>query len=90
MLREAAHAEDGYVSRERVMELSGRDPAGRLNGFRQPIAKAVAAPATAEPGFPVEGSGSLWVDYGDGVAAHGFYVDAPDRAALRTAVVDEA
>ena len=89
VLREAAGAEDGYVSRERVMELLGRDPSRRLNGFRKPIAKAVAALATAEPGFPVEGSGPLWVDYADGVSARGFYVDAPDRAALRAAVVDE-
>jgi hypothetical protein len=89
-LREAAAAEGGYVSRERVLELLGRDPARRLTGFRKPIDRAVSKLAATETGFPSDvAPGPLYVDYGGGVTALGFYVDVPDLPVLRSAIGDD-
>lgn len=86
-LRAAAVAENGYVPRARVSELLGRDPAKRLTGFRKPIQRAVTALAASEPGFPTDVvPGPLYVHYGDGVTALGFYVHAQDLPALRSAL----
>ena len=87
VLREAAYADDGYVPRERVLELLGRAPGRRLNGFRKRIDRTVTELSAAESGFPTNTvPGPLYVDYGTGVTALGFYVTAPDRHVLRAAL----
>jgi hypothetical protein len=87
VLREAATADNGYVARDRVLELLGRDPSRRLTGFRKRIDRTVAALAETEPGFPAVTHGPLHVDYGGGVVAQGFYIADVDLPALRDALV---
>lgn len=84
VIREAAAADDGRVSRERVLEILGRPASARLNGFRKPIDRAVAV-LVEQGDFPNVSPGPLHIDYDGGVSARAFYVAASDLPALRTA-----
>lgn len=85
VLRAAAEKDDGRVTRDQVFAFLGRSADGRLNGFRKPIDRAVAA-LVIEGDFPAVTPGPLYVDYGSGVAAEAFYVQPADLSSLRAAV----
>lgn len=84
-MHEAAAAEDGRVSRERVLEILGRPVSARLNGFRKPIDRAVAT-LIEQGDFPDVSLGPLHIGYNGGVSARSFFVAMSDLSALRAAI----